>query len=204
MKVILTEKVAALGNLGELVNVSPGYGRNYLIPNKLAVLASDANKKELDNQKRALQKRIAEEKATAEVIKKKIDGLKLEFVRRIGGNGKLFGSITNAELAKELAEKQIEVERRQIVIANPIKSLGDYAIKVKLFAGVDANFNVTVKMDPAQIAEEKEKQATAAQRKAQRAAEAKLQEAQADVEAEKAKEIEAEEQTAQEIKDFEA
>lgn len=204
MKVILTEKVAALGNLGELVSVSPGYGRNYLIPNKLAVLASDANKKELDNQKRALQKRIAEEKSAAEAIKKKIDGLSLEYVRRIGGNGKLFGSITNAELAKELTEKQIEVERRQIVILNPIKSLGEFAVKVKLFAGVEANFNVTVKMDPAQIAEEKEKQATAAQRKAQRAAEAKLQEAQADVEAEKAKDIEAEEQTAKEIKDFEA
>ncbi len=204
MKVILTEKVATLGNLGEIVNVSPGYGRNYLIPNKLAVLASDANKKELDNQKRALQKRIAEEKSAAEVIKKKIDGLKLEFVRRIGGNGKLFGSITNAELSKELADRQIEVERRQIVIANPIKSLGEFAVKVKLFAGVDASFTVTVKMDPAQIAEEKEKQATAAQRKAQRAAEAKLQEAQADVEAEKAQEIDAEERTEKEIKEFEA
>lgn len=204
MKVILTEKVATLGNLGEIVNVSPGYGRNYLIPNKLAVLASDANKKELDNQKRALQKRVAEEKAAAEVIKKKIDGIKLEFVRRIGGNGKLFGTITNTELAKELADRQVEVERRQIIIANPIKALGEFTVKVKLFAGVDASFNVLVKMDPAQIAEEKEKQVTAAQRKAQRAAEAKLLEAQADVEAEKAKEIETEEQTAQEIKDFEA
>ncbi len=203
MKVILTEKVAALGNLGEIVNVSPGYGRNYLIPNKLAVLASEASKKELENQKRALQKRINEEKAAAESIKKKIDGLKLEFVRRIGGNGKLFGSITNAELSKELSERQIEVERRQIVIANPIKALGEFTVKVKLFAGVEASFNVAVKMDPAQIAEEKEKQATAAQRKAQRAAEAKLQEAQADIEAEKAEEIDADERTAREIKEFE-
>ncbi len=203
MKVILTEKVAALGNLGEIVNVSPGYGRNYLIPNKLAVLASEASKKELENQKRALQKRINEEKAAAESIKKKIDGLKLEFVRRIGGNGKLFGSITNAELSKELSERQIEVERRQIVIANPIKALGEFTVKVKLVAGVEASFNVAVKMDPAQIAEEKEKQATAAQRKAQRAAEAKLQEAQADIEAEKAEEIDADERTAREIKEFE-
>lgn len=203
MKVILTEKVPSLGNVGEIVNVNPGYGRNYLVPNRKAVLANEANQKELENQKRALQKKVAEEKAAAEALKKQIDGLNLEFARKVGGTGKLFGTVTNTELAKVLAEKSIEVERRLIVIETPIKTLGEFPISVKLFSGVEASFTVKVVMDQAQAEEEKAKRETAEKRKAEKAAEAKLKAADADVEAEKAEEVENENQTEEEIKEFE-
>ncbi|MCK5883090.1 MAG: 50S ribosomal protein L9 [Bacteriovoracaceae bacterium] len=203
MKVILIEKVPSLGSVGEIINVSSGYGRNYLIPNKLGVLASEANQAELDNQKRALQKKMAEERSAAEGLKKKIDGLVLEFTRRVGGNGKLFGTVTNNELAKELGGRGVEVERRILTVDSPIKSIGEFNVKAKLFTDVIADFKVKVIMDPKQADEEKEKQASAAKRKAAKAAEAKLKEAEADVEAEKAKEVENAESTDAEIAAFE-
>ncbi len=203
MKVILTEKVPSLGSVGEIVNVSAGYGRNYLIPNKLAVLASDANQAELENQKKALQKKMAEEKTAAVAIKKQIDGLVLEFTRRVSGNGKLFGTVTNSELATALGEKGITVERRILTVDAPIKSLGEFGVKAKLFTDVIADFKVKVAMDPQQAQEEKEKQASAAKRKEAKAAEAKMKEAEADIEAEKAKEVENAESTDAEIAEFE-
>lgn len=166
MKIILTEKVNTLGNIGEVVNVSQGFGRNYLIPNKLAVLADESNKKQLENQKRALGKKIAGEKAAAVALKGQIDKLSLDLVKRVGANGKLFGTVTNADLAKELEAKGIVVERRMITVDNPIKSVGKYVAKVKLFADVDASFNISVTMDPAQAEEMKLKQKEAEAQKA--------------------------------------
>lgn len=170
MKVILTEKVPALGNIGEIVNVSAGYGRNFLIPSKKAVLCDDSNKKTLENEQKRLAKKMAEEKSAAEAVKAKLDGVTLELVKKVGGNGNLFGTVTNAEISKELATNGIEIERRIITIENPIKTLGSFDVKAKLFKDVEATFKVKVEMDPKQAEEFKKKQEAAAKKKAAKAA----------------------------------
>ncbi|MCB9063199.1 MAG: 50S ribosomal protein L9 [Halobacteriovoraceae bacterium] len=175
MKVILTEKVPALGNVGEIVNVSAGYGRNYLVPKNLAVIADDKNKKAFENQKKALAKKVAEEYKYALDLKKKIDGLNIELVKKVGNNGKLFGSVTNSELSKILSERTIEIERRLLIIETPIKSTGTFNVKAKLFPEVEANFTVKVTMDPVQAEEMKKKQEAAIAKKAKAKADAEAQ-----------------------------
>lgn len=165
MKVILTEKVKALGNIGEMVNVSPGFGRNYLIPNSLAVLADASNKAQLAHHEKMLAKKVSEEKNKAEAAKKKIDGMTIEMIKTVGASGRLFGTVTNADLAKELEKKEVFVERRMITVDSPIKALGNYEVKVKLFKGVEASFKVKVAIDPAQAEELKKKQELAAKKK---------------------------------------
>lgn len=174
MKVILTEKVPTLGNVGEIVNISAGYARNFVIPNKLGVVADAGNAKALANQKKALAKKVAEQKSEAEAIKNKIDGLSLEFVKKAGANGKLFGAITTLDLSNELKSKGIEVERRLITVNNAMKSLGNFTAKVKLFQGVEAEFKVKISMDPTQAEELKAKQVAAEKRKEEKAAAAAL------------------------------
>jgi large subunit ribosomal protein L9 len=158
MKVILTEKVPALGNVGDIVNVSMGHARNYLIPNRFAVVADENNKKQLDNQKRALSKKIDAQKADANALKNKIQGLSLELIRRVGLNGKLFGTVTTVELSRELANRGIEVERRLLHVENPIKGLGTYKVKAKIFSEVEAQFEVKIAIDPVQAEEFKVRQ----------------------------------------------
>lgn len=165
MKVILTEKVKSLGNVGEIVNVSPGFGRNYLIPNRFAVLADDSNKAELAHHQKALAKKVEAEKNAALDLKKKIDGLTFEMIKKVGGSGKLFGTVTSADLVKELEGKGVSIEKRLVSVENPIKSLGTHTVKVKLFSGVEAAFTVKVAMDPAQAEEIKKKQELAALKK---------------------------------------
>src|SRR5690606_17155844 len=114
MKVILTEKVKTLGNIGEIVNVSMGYARNFLFPNKLATVADAGNQRDLDNKKKQLAKKVAAETKTAQELKTKIEQQNLVLTRKVGANGKLFGAITSSELAKELEKLGLSVERRQI------------------------------------------------------------------------------------------
>lgn len=177
MKVILTEKVKTLGNVGDVVNVSAGFARNFLIPNGNAVIADDSNKKSLAHTQKLLAKKVGEEKATAEATAKKLGGVKLELIKKVGANGKLFGSITNADLSKELEAQGIDVERRVIVIENPIKSVGTFTVKAKLFSGVEAKFSVEVKQDPNQVAELKAKADEAQRQKEAAAAAAALAQA---------------------------
>ena len=169
MKVILTEKVTALGSAGEIVNVSQGYGRNFLIPGRKAVLADKANQKQLDHHKRALSKKIEEEKAEATELKAKVDGISLHLIKKVGSNGKIFGSVTTNDLSKELAKQGIEIERRLILIDDAIKMVGTYDVKVKLHLGVEASFKVTVEMDPKQVEEERKRQEAAELRAAKKA-----------------------------------
>ncbi len=176
MKVILTKKVPTLGNIGEVANVSQGYGRNYLIPNGMAVLADNAHKKEFENHKRRLTKKIEEEKTAAMDIKKKIDGLVIELEKKVGANGKLFGTVTTSELSKLLGDKEIEVEKRWITLSTPIKSTGSFTADVKLFTDVIAQFEVKVAMDPKQALELKEKQAQAERNKSKKKAAAETKE----------------------------
>jgi large subunit ribosomal protein L9 len=153
MKVVLLDNVKSVGNVGDIVNVSPGHARNFLVPRGLALIADEGNQKSIEQQKKMLAKQVAEHKSGAEDLQKKIDGLVLEFVKKVGQNGKLFGSITTRELADELGQKGVEVERRHLTTSNPIKSVGSYEVKASLFEGVVANFQVKVVMDPAQAEE---------------------------------------------------
>jgi large subunit ribosomal protein L9 len=169
MKVILTEKVPSLGNIGEIVNVSAGYARNFLIPKQFAMLADSSNKAQMEHMDRVLAKKVQAQKDEALGLKKKIDGLTLGMIKRVGASGKIFGSVTNADLAKELGAKGVEVERRILVIDTPIKGIGTFTVKAKLFSEVEAEFKVKVEMDPKQVEELKLKAEAAAKRKKEKA-----------------------------------
>ncbi|MBY0414704.1 MAG: 50S ribosomal protein L9 [Bdellovibrionales bacterium] len=153
MKVILTERVPALGNIGEIVNVSAGHARNYLVPNGFAMVADDSNKKLLAAQQKSLGKKILAQKTAALEVKKQIEGLTIELIKKVGASGKLFGTVTNAELAKELESRGLTVERRQIHLESPIKGLGIFNAKAKIFQDVEATFKVKVAIDPKQAEE---------------------------------------------------
>ena len=170
MKVILTDRVKTLGNVGEVVNVSQGYARNYLIPNKLAMLADESNKKQMEDYQKMLSKKVEEEKKEAKELASKIEGRTVAVTKKVGGNGKLFGTVTSAELSKELEKDGLNVERRLIQIDDPIKNLGSFQVKAVLFQDVEATFNVKVEMDPKQVEEEKRKQEAAAKKAGRKAA----------------------------------
>lgn len=171
MKVILLEKVKALGNIGEIVNVAEGFARNYLMPRRLALVADAKNANVLKDKQKALGKKVAEEKAGAEAIKKKLDGTTIELIKKVGLNGKIFGSVTSQDISAELEKKGIIVERRLITIEGAVKSLGTYDAKAKLFGNdVVASFKVKVSIDAAQAEELKKQQAEAAKRNADKKA----------------------------------
>lgn len=153
MKVILTEKVPALGNIGEIVNVSAGHARNYLVPNGFAMVADESNTKLLAAQQKSLGKKIQAQKDAALAIKKQIEGITLDLIKKVGASGKLFGTVTNAELSKELETRGIHVERRLIHLDAPIKGLGVFTAKAKIFQDVEATFKIKVAIDPKQAEE---------------------------------------------------
>lgn len=165
MQVILNERVKSLGNVGEVVNVSAGYARNYLIPKKFAVVADASNQRFIDNRKRILAKKISEEKNTAMEVKKKIDTLSLQVFKRVAGNGKLFGTVSSIDLVTLLHAQGVDVEKRQIRINPPIKQTGDFEVQVCLVADCIATFKLKVSIDPAQVEEMKKKQEAAKVRK---------------------------------------
>jgi large subunit ribosomal protein L9 len=160
MKVILIERVSTLGDIGEMVKVSPGYARNFLFPRKLAIFADAAHQRQLENQKRRLTKKIEAQRNVALELKKKIEQVQIDLVKKVGANGKLFGSVTTQELAHELENRGVKIDRRQIITESAIKSTGNYSVRVKLFTDVDAHFKVKVMMDPKQIEEMKARQAS--------------------------------------------
>lgn len=176
MKVILTEKVPTLGNIGEIVNVSAGHARNYLVPNGFAMVADEGNKRLLAAQQKSLGKKIQAQRDAANEVKKKIEGLTIELIKKVGASGKLFGTVTNAELSKELENRGLTVERRLIHLDAPIKGLGVFTAKAKIFQDIEATFKVKVAIDPKQaeelkLAQEEALKAAEARKKA--AAEAK-------------------------------
>lgn len=179
MKVILTEKVKALGTVGEVVNVSAGYARNYLFPMKFAVLADDKNSNVLKDKQKALAKKIAAEKDAALAIKKKIDGVTVELNKKVGSNGRLFGAVTSLEITKELEKLGVHVERRILSFDGSIKALGTYEVKAKLFTDVVATFNLKISMDAAMIEQLKKEQAEAQKRNADKKAKAEAAKAEA-------------------------
>ena len=153
MEVILKEDVANLGHRGDVVKVADGYGRNFLLPRKLALQATLANKAVIEQMKAAATRRSAEEKVQAQELVTKLEPVTLSFTRKSGENGQLFGSVTTADIAGELATKGFEIDRRKIQLSEPIKSLGNFTVSVKLHREVTAHVGVHVLADAAQEAE---------------------------------------------------
>jgi large subunit ribosomal protein L9 len=144
MEVILKEDVANLGHRGDVVKVADGYGRNFLLPRKLALQATLANKVVIEQMKAAAARRFATEKAQAEELATKLTPIVLSFTRKSGEAGQLFGSVTSADIAAEIETKGVEIDRRKIQLAEPIKTVGDYDVAIKLHREVVAHVKVTV------------------------------------------------------------
>ncbi len=191
MKVILTERVSTLGNIGEIVNVSAGHARNFLIPKKLAVLADESNKKTQAHLQKMLAKKMEEAKKAALEIKSKLDKVEIDLVKKVGSNGVLFGTVTNHELSRLLAEKGLEIARRVISLSTPIKTTGEFEASAKLFSDVTSTFKIKVTMDPKQAEEMKRRAELAAKRKSAKAKEdAEAKEAELDEDGEVKKVVE--------------
>lgn len=144
MEVILRDHVENLGRRGEIVKVADGYARNYLLPRKLALPATDANKNWIARERKVADVREAEERAGAEGIAARLGALEISIARRVGENDHLYGSVTNADIAEALAAKGFEIDRRKILLADPIKALGESTVPVKLHRDVTAQLRVTV------------------------------------------------------------
>ncbi len=150
MEVILKEDIIALGSRGDVVKVAEGYGRNYLLPRKLAIQANAANKKVIEQMKAAAVRRSAKEKAGAEALAKQFEGVSVSFQRRSGENDQLFGSVTSADIAEALAKKGFDVDRRKIQLHEPLKTVGEFTIPIKLHKEVTAHFKVVVEKEAAE------------------------------------------------------
>jgi large subunit ribosomal protein L9 len=147
MEVILKEDVVKLGSRGDVVKVAAGYGRNYLLPKKLAIEANAANKAVVAQMKASAVRRNAKEKAGAEELAKQIDAVVVNFTRKAGEGDHLFGSVTSSDIAAELAKKSFDIDRRKIQLHEPLKQLGDFTIAVKLHREVTAHFKVVIEKE---------------------------------------------------------
>ena len=144
VQVILREDVAALGHAGDLVKVKPGFARNFLIPQGKAVVATEASKRELEHQKRVIAEKVRRDREALEAERKKFDGVVVEITAQAGEEGKLFGSVTAAQIADTLAERGLELDRRRIDLAEPIKALGEHDVVVRLHRDVTATLKIKV------------------------------------------------------------
>lgn len=144
MKVILQENLENLGHIGDIVKVAPGYARNYLIPKGFAMLANEKNTKALEHAKRQLEYKKNKMLEQAKALVARIEAITLNLVHQAGEEGKLFGSVTNMELAEQLKAQGIEIDRKKIVLAEPIKQLGEYSVTVKVQPEVTATLKVIV------------------------------------------------------------
>jgi large subunit ribosomal protein L9 len=147
MQIILQEDVEKLGTRGEVVNVAPGYARNFLLPRKLGLEATEANLKRLEKIRITLSKRTATEKDMAEKQAALLGNVTVSFKRKAGETDQLFGSVTSADLAEALAAQGFEVDKRRISLDEPIKVLGESMVTVKLVHGVVAQFKAVVERE---------------------------------------------------------
>ncbi|AEI68552.1 50S ribosomal protein L9 [Corallococcus macrosporus] len=144
MKVILREDIEHLGKSGELVTVKDGYGRNFLLPRKKAVLASEQNLRQLEHEKAVIAARNAKLKGAAEEQAKKIGAIKVSIKRRVGEQDKLFGSVTALDIAEAVAAEGQSIDRRHIHLPEPIKALGNYEVELRLHREVVAKIKLEV------------------------------------------------------------
>ncbi len=144
MKLILRADVDALGRLGEIVTVKVGYGRNFLLPQGLAMLASPANLKQFELERKKLQAKMDGLRAAAQDVADKLAKAPITIEARVGDGDKLYGSVTTANIADALAAKGIEIDRRKILLEDSIRALGEYELEVKLHPDVEAKIKVAV------------------------------------------------------------
>ncbi len=147
MKLILREDVDNLGKGGELVEVKPGYGRNYLLPRGLAVLANPKNVRELEHQKKIAEAKAAKLKASAEAVAKRLADTPVTLKRKVGEQDKLYGSVTALDIVEALGARGLQLDRRTLDLAEPIKTVGDFDVPVKLHAEVIGKVKVTVQAE---------------------------------------------------------
>ena len=144
MRIILQEPVDHLGNIGELVTVADGYARNYLLPTGRAILANESNINYVKHHLRGLEKKRVKLQAQGEALRDRLASLTLEFERKVGEQGKLFGSVTAMDVAEKIKESGIEIDRRKIELPEAIKSIGEFKALVKVQIGIVAEVKVVV------------------------------------------------------------
>ena len=145
IRIILREEVHGLGDAGAMVSVRPGYARNFLLPQGKAVIATQDRVKEIEHQKRVIDEKLSRDLKDLEAIKSRIESISLEFSAQAGEEGKLFGSVTAQQLADRLAEQGVEIDRRKISLADPIRTLGEHTVTVRLRGELAAELKVKVK-----------------------------------------------------------
>ena len=163
MKLILRADVENLGTLGDIVTVKPGYGRNYLLPQGLAMVATPGNQKAFELERKKLQARMDAQRAEAQTLADKIEALDIVIRMHVGENDKLYGSVTTSMIADELAAKGVEVERRRILLDAPIRTLGEHPVRIRLQASIIATLLVKVLSDHQPVEEEEAPAAEAAE-----------------------------------------
>jgi len=144
MELILKETIRALGREGDIVTVKPGYGRNYLLPKGKAVIANAQNKAILEKNRAVIEARIAEEKKESEALAKKLAGITIETAQLVGEDERLFGSVTNSDIAGKLAAHDITIDKRNILLTEPIKTVGEHTVPIKV--DVDITTDIMVKV----------------------------------------------------------
>jgi len=150
MEVILKADVVKLGSRGDVVKVADGYGRNFLLPRKLAIEATAGNKTVIEQMRASALRRSAKEKAQAEELSKQFDGLSISFERRSGEHDQLFGSVTSGDLAEALQKKGFNIDRRKIQLHEPLKTVGEFTVPVRLHKEVTAHLKVVIAKEAAE------------------------------------------------------
>jgi large subunit ribosomal protein L9 len=144
MEVILREHVENLGRRGDVVKVAEGYARNFLLPRKLALLATPANKKVVERQRKIVEAHEAEERAGAEALATRLGQVEIIMARRVGEHETLYGSVTSTDIVEDLAKKGFEIDKRKVQLPEPLKQLGEHTVPVKLHHDVVAQLSVKV------------------------------------------------------------
>jgi large subunit ribosomal protein L9 len=147
MEVILREHVDNLGKRGEVVKVANGYARNFLLPRKMALAVTEANKRQIEREREAAEARELEEKAQAEAYGQRLSQTDIEIARRVGENNTLYGSVTSSDIAQALAAKGFEVDKRKIQLHEPLKALGEVTVPIRVHREVTSQVKVTIVAD---------------------------------------------------------
>ncbi len=159
MKIILKQDMENLGRRGDIVDVAPGYGRNYLIPKRLAIEVTSSNKKMIEIERQALRKKLEKERTSYQDIIQKLTQTTLSFRRKSGEKDVIFGSVSSSDIKDALHEAGFEIDKKKILLEEPIKRLGNYAVPVKVFHDDMAEVKVEVVKEEEEIKEKKEKKA---------------------------------------------
>jgi large subunit ribosomal protein L9 len=147
MEVILREHVEHLGARGDVVKVTPGYARNYLLPRKLALAVTENNRRQIEREKKLAEARDMEERAAADAVAARLGATQIEIARRVGENDTLYGSVTSADVAQALKDKGFDIDKRKIQLPEPLKALGESTVPVKIHREVVAQVKVRVVAD---------------------------------------------------------